>query len=183
MAAKLIDYTIIRDDYVCGVEREGIRYFPSLGELAKKYRVAYSTVANASSRENWAKQREDYQRQLQEKVLEARKERDDQYMIRASEFDAICVQVSVMGMGEVKRSHKQAKEQNLALDHNKNQTLARTALDYQKLGRIALGLPIDGKQVTNTSRIDGLDLSKLTEKELEVLNKIAERVEARERQK
>ncbi len=63
-------WTEIEREYVFGervVEKHDgsfERRFPSIGELAKKYGIVRSLVGYHSKRQNWAKQRRDYQNEL-----------------------------------------------------------------------------------------------------------------------
>lgn len=180
---RLIPFDAIKDDFICGIERDGVRWYPSIGELARRYKCAYSTIANHCSQEKWIKQRTEYQVVLQQKITEARRNKDEQFIIKAGEFDVLCAQISVMGLEQIKAAHRFANKEERIMEQGKNEALARATAAYQKIGRLALGMPSDNNKLDNIVKQEGIDLSKLTNKELGILEKIAERAEERERKR
>ena len=88
MAEKLTDELrmAIRDEFVHGYTNEdGVLVYPSVDALVKRHGVARPTLYRASNREEWQKQKNQYQTQLQllqdeerlETMLESGKRLDD----------------------------------------------------------------------------------------------------------
>ena len=70
MSRKLTDELRmeIRDEFVHGTSNEeGVRAFPSIDQLYQRHDVARPTLYRAAKREDWQKQKNQYQSELQTK--------------------------------------------------------------------------------------------------------------------
>ena len=75
MKRRHINWEEIRDKYVYGIEKDGKLEFPTISDLSKEYGIDKGTIGRHSSKEDWAKLRQQYinerSTKSQQKIIES----------------------------------------------------------------------------------------------------------------
>lgn len=175
----------IADDFIKG-ERypDGSIVYPTLSELCRKYGPTYNQARRVMSDQRWLDRREQWQISLGNQVRDLAIE---DYMKSASHFDASCLEAAQSGVDNILGYFRQAEAEQKLVGEVALDRLGRAFLAYQKAGRLVLGLTTEnnGKQAqTGVQPLEEeVDLSLLSEKELELAEIIAQRLEERQPKK
>ena len=145
MSVKVTDDLLMtmRDEYVHGyINEEGVRVFPTVDALHRKYDVARATLYRYVSEQDWQTQKNRYQTELQQ-MLD--KERMERMLEDSKRLDDSCIQIAQAMLGSVgRRLQKSIQEERSNPDYKGldaatlNQLSAVTA-NAQKIGKLALG--------------------------------------------
>ena len=115
---------LIKEQFVQGfTDDDGIRKYLSLEALAKKHSVGRATVYRHANKENWQKDKNEFQSELERQNKQARMKEALEHSHR---LDHNALQLSHSLMGKVARALNQDEER------------ARTQQDYRGLSPIAL---------------------------------------------
>lgn len=145
MSSKITDEVKMqmRDEFVHGVVNgEGVREFPTIDSLQRKYDVPRATLYRYASGGDWQGQKNRYQTELQQKLDEERMTR----MVEDSKrLDDSCIQIAQAMLGSVGRKLQKTIElerQNpeyQGLDASTLNQLSSVTANAQKIGKLALG--------------------------------------------
>lgn len=179
MAEKLTDELrmAIRDEFVHGYTNEdGVLVYPSVDALVKRHGVARPTLYRASNREEWQKQKNQYQTQLQllqdeerlETMLESGKRLDDNALSIA--------QAMLTRIGRRLAAAMREEQENPinGIEATELRELSIVAANAQRVGKLALG------QAQEISKVSA-DVSN-PEAFARVMEQLDELAEARTRQ-
>lgn len=168
----------IRDEYIHGYHNEdGVRVFPTIDSLVKRHGVSRPTLYRAAKKNDWQKQKNNYQSQLQvmqdqerlESMLESGKKLDDNALAIAQ---AMLTRVGRRLQEAIRREQEAPDEVDMtAVEMRELSTVVATA---QKIGKLALG------QAQEISRVSA-DVSN-PEAFRAVMEQLDEIAEARSRQ-
>ena len=168
----------IRDDYVHGYHDEkGVRVFPSIDALVKRHNVSRPTLYRAAKKDEWQKQKNNYQSQLQamqdqdrlEAMLESGKKLDDNALAIAQ---AMLTRVGRRLQQAIR--HEQEAPDELGMTAVEMRELSTVVATAQRIGKLALG------QAQEISRVSA-DVSN-PEAFRAVMEQLDEIAEARSRQ-
>lgn len=133
----------IKDEYIQGsVDDEGVRQQPSMRDLSRKYDVAVNSISRWAKQEDWVRERQQFQNNLHKKV---KAKRIEKMVSKATKFDENCLTNAQEMLKDITR---RLAEHQKFLDGDENakelsvyhlRELSQTALNSQKLGRLALG--------------------------------------------
>jgi hypothetical protein len=133
----------IRDEFVHGyVNEEGVRVFPTVEALAKRYDLSKSTLYNYSSAESWQRQKNRFQTELQQRVDA---ERMDRMVSESKKLDDNCIQIAQAMLGTVGRKLQKAIELErlnqdvVGMGSLELGQLSHVTANAQKIGQLALG--------------------------------------------
>ena len=134
-----------RNDYVQGIDNEeGAKNMPTLDELAKKYKVAKSTLYRVAKKEAWKVDRERFQIQYMAKLD---KERVKNLHEESIKFDTTSLNIAkslMVTVGQAINTNALDKQQGKkGLPPNQLNALANTAIQAQRLAKLALGEATD----------------------------------------
>lgn len=90
-SGKWLDFGSARLFYVQGEDRDGMRYFPTLAEVAEKFGISKPSIARHSSAEKWSEAREAYIAELDSKIQE---ERIEALAAKAVSIDVSCAEAA-----------------------------------------------------------------------------------------
>jgi hypothetical protein len=172
-------WTVIERQFVQGLpQTDGSIYYPTLVEIRDAHRVSYSTLRRRMYEGNWMRKREQFQENLSKWLHVASY---DDYVEAARKFDAICIEVSQKAMENILGYIDEAKANGKLLDQIALDRLGRSAMAFQKVGRLALGLSTENnatrqEEVTTITQVDS---KLLTDREQMILNDIASEIERR----
>jgi len=130
-----------RNDFVQGIDdEEGVKNMPTLDELAKKYKLAKSTLYRVAKKESWKIEKEKFQAKYMAKLDQ---ERVKNLHEESKKFDTTSLNIAKSLMVTVGQSislNAQEKQQGKkGLPPNQLNALANTAIQAQRLAKLALG--------------------------------------------
>jgi hypothetical protein len=152
---------------------------PTLAELSHEFGCGYSTLRRKAYEERWIQQQEAWQLQLHQRIWEAS---IDDYVKAGRKFDAACIAVVQRAIDTVQRYFDEAEANDRNIGILDLDRLGRAALNWQKVGRLALGLSTENTaskveaEVPNSS----IDITLLTDDELKVMENLLQAVEQRQ---
>lgn len=131
----------IRNDFVQGIDNEeGIKVMPTLDELHQKYKVAKSTLYRISKKEDWKLARDKFQKEYLNKLDS---ERIKNLQEESKKFDTTSLNIAkslMIVVGQSITENVQDKQQGKkGLTPNQISALANTAIQSQRLAKLALG--------------------------------------------
>lgn len=133
----------IRDEFVHGfIDENGTRKFPSIDMLVSRHDVARATLYRAATKEDWQKQKNQYQSELQ--VAQDR-ERMDRMLDDGRRLDDNAIQIAHAMLSRVGRKLQQAisserdNPETEAMTPAELRELSLVAGNAQKIGKLALG--------------------------------------------
>ena len=154
MSRKLTDELRmeIRDEFVHGTSNEeGVRAFPSIDQLYQRHDVARPTLYRAAKREDWQKQKNQYQSELQTKQDH---ERLEAMLKSGKRLDDNALAIAQAMLTKIGRRLQQA----MALEQSDPDSelispvelkdLSVVAANAQKIGKLALGEATDISKVS-----------------------------------
>lgn len=178
---KSYPWESIRQYFVEGAPDEtGAIYYPTINDLCEYFHVNYLTVRKKLLEEEWIRQRDDWQAKLHTAIQKAAML---DYIEAASKFDATCVEAAQSAMQEILDKFHEAKAQGAPISHLDLDRMGRSAVNWQRVGRLALGLSTENTARHETKAIDTLssiELGLLTNEELETMKQLLRRAESRE---
>lgn len=141
MAKKITDDLkgLMLTEFIHGyTDEEGVKQFPSVDGLVRRHDVARASLYRIYNSENWQRQKNQYQTELQEKINKERMAKNAQESVR---LDDSCIQLSMAMLTVVGKRiqeilvHSGEEE----LNTHQLQQLSDTATKAQRLGKLALG--------------------------------------------
>ena len=133
----------IRDEYVHGfTDENGVRQYPTIDSLHKKYEVSRATLFRYSSDEDWQGQKNKVQSKIQE-YLDI--ERIDKMVSDSKRLDDTAIQIAQAMLGRVGRKLQRAYQAEQINANDEAMTIqelrdaSHVAQNAQKLGKLALG--------------------------------------------
>lgn len=141
MAKKITDDLkgLMLTEFIHGyTDEEGVKQFPSVDGLVRRHDVARASLYRIYNSENWQRQKNQYQTELQEKINKERMSKNAQESVR---LDDSCIQLSMAMLTVVGKRiqeilvHSGEEE----LNTHQLQQLSDTATKAQRLGKLALG--------------------------------------------
>jgi HPt (histidine-containing phosphotransfer) domain-containing protein len=131
----------IRNEFVQGtLNSAGMRTFPSIESLVKKFSVSQSTLYRVSRQENWKQEKEQFMRTLEAKLDE---ERLQELAEEGKKFDSTSVNLAKALMATVAQNIRQNNEAiangQRSFIPSQVHALANAALSAQRLAKLALG--------------------------------------------
>lgn len=140
------DWLSIKRDYVEGMANGEGLHWPTLEEVAEKYKVRHGYVVQRAAKEKWTDAKNIYRR----KVEDARQDkRSDLLASKGAEFDATFLQIAetLGGMIKLRMNELNAKQADGKVKASEAQELTRltiAARNAHAMGRVALGESGDG---------------------------------------
>ncbi len=178
--ATVGSWEIIERQFVQGlIQQSGEIYYPTLVEMSEAHNIGYATLRRRMIEGHWMLKRDQWQRDLHKWVHAANM---SEYIEAAQKFDATCVQAaqkaidSIVGiLDEFIANGEQVPERTL-------DTLGRAIVNWQKAGRLALGLSTENQatriQQEQQQQIQ-IDTSLLTEREQDIIDSFLQNIESR----
>lgn len=142
MAKKITDDLkgLMLTEFIHGfTDDQGVKQFPSVDGLVRRHDVARASLYRIYKSDDWQKQKNQYQTELQEKINKERMAKNAQESVR---LDDSCIQLSMAMLTVVGKSIQQILiDQSNSEDVNTHQLqqLSETATKAQRLGKLALG--------------------------------------------
>jgi len=168
------NWTQIKSEYIEGVKnKKGDIEYPTLKELSEKYKCSYLYIRGVAAKENWTQERNIYITKIQQLKQEKKSE------ILASEaarFDSKTLELAKAGENFISvffnQIVKKFKSEEL-IKKEDIEGLDRALVNYQKVGKLALGESTD---INETKGLEDLDkkLTLLTINELKKISKANE---------
>lgn len=165
------------DQFVHGIEHNGKRVWPTYEMLGKLHGCTYTTMMRKGDELNWKQKRSDFREQLEQVVAPVEIE---PLTLQAEAFDRLSLSAAERGIQHIVKHLESSELQYGYANKNVLDALARSLINFQKAGRLALGMSTENNS-NKTEVLPGIDLSQLTEKELAAAAKIMERVDARQK--
>jgi hypothetical protein len=150
------DWAKVKTDYVQGVEEGGNRRYPSVPELSKKYGISVKYAQEIAAKQNWVQERRIFESKLQD-LRET--QRITKLLEDSTKFDSDNLNIAKAGVGVVGSkftAHLKATQTLMSTTATEEQkeeakthilsggaleTLSKAIVNYQRLGKIALGEP------------------------------------------
>ena len=133
----------IKDEFIHGfVDENGVRKFPSVDNLVSRHDVARATLYRAATKEDWQKQKNQYQSELQ--VAQDR-ERMDRMRDDGRRLDDNSIQIAHAMLATVGKKLQKAisferdNPNSEAISASELRELSYVAGNAQKIGKLALG--------------------------------------------
>lgn len=174
-------WATIAEDFIAGLpDEDGRFYYPTMVELSERYQCSYHRLRIVAQREKWVEKREERQHLL---GINLRDRSIENFVQAAMHFDATCLEAAQKGVDHILAHfhHKEAESElvgQVDLDR-----LGRAFINYQRAGRLALGLTTENSGsrsvVEHIEPQKTIDVTLLNDKELEILEIIAKRIEDR----
>lgn len=145
MPEKITDAlsSAMREEFIFGyTDATGVRVYPSIDSLVKKHNVARATLYRHVEKENWQGQKNQIQTEIEQKLDD---ERVTKLLKEGKKLDDTALAIAQGMLTSVGRKLQKGfqDEQNNPVDGGLAETLLRdlsqTAINAQKLGKLALG--------------------------------------------
>lgn len=141
MAKKITDDLkgLMLTEFIHGyTDEEGVKQFPSVDGLVRRHDVARASLYRIYNSENWQRQKNQYQTELQEKINKERMSKNAQESVR---LDDSCIQLSMAMLTVVGKRIQEilVNSGEEELNTHQLQQLSDTATKAQRLGKLALG--------------------------------------------
>lgn len=137
----------IRNDYIEGIVKDGVRHYPTCKELAEKYNVSYHYLRKKCTVKFWVKERELFQQSLEEarqrKIIDSLSERGmrlDTSVLKIAEAGISALGVMLKNHMDDMRTNQRSREYLSMLELNR---LGQTVKTFQAIAKIALGEPVE----------------------------------------
>ena len=145
----------LRVEYVEGVEEDGIRSYPTIDQLVKKYQVPANTLYRRSQEANWQTQRNFWQSEYQEK---RNRDRARAKAKRAEKFDDTSLTIAEGILARVGRKlsialRRDQSEGADSLSISELRDMAETVVKAQRVGKLSLGEAAEIKQVVSDDAV------------------------------
>lgn len=164
-------------------DKNGIIYYPTITDICSYFHVNFLTVRKRLLDENWIEKRDQWQTALQKQV---QKVTMIDYVEAAAKFDATCVEAAQSAMQEILDKFHEAKAQAEPITHLDLDRLGRAAVSWQRVGRLALGLSTENTaakfETKSGDTISSIDLSQLSNEEMEQMKMLLQKATAREQE-
>lgn len=171
----------IRQYFVEGApDANGAMHYPTITELCKVYGVNFFTIRKRLLDENWVQQRDQFQVALHKQIQKAALL---DYVEAASKFDATCVEAAQRAMQEILDRFHEAEAQGEPIDQLGLDRMGRAAVNWQRVGRLALGLSTENTsrhETKSTESINSIEFGLLTDEELQQVKQLLLRAETRQ---
>jgi DNA invertase Pin-like site-specific DNA recombinase len=178
---KAYPWESIRQYFVEGAPDEtGAIYYPTINDICEYFHVSYLTVRKRLLEEEWIRQRDAWQAQLHTAIQKAAML---DYIEAASKFDATCVEAAQSAMQEILDKFHEAKAQGEPISNLDLDRMGRSAVNWQRVGRLALGLSTENTarhETKSQDTLSNIELGLLTNEELETMKQLLRRAESRE---
>ena len=132
----------IRDEFVYGFTNdEGHRIFPTIDGLVKRHNVSRATLYRHVEKDEWQKQKNRYQTELQVKLDKERMEKMVDDGKRLDDTAVAIAQAMLQKVASRIRRDMKLEEENPAeaMDEGVFRELSQIAINAQKVGKLALG--------------------------------------------
>lgn len=138
-----IDWSSIKAEYITSHDI-------TLKELAVKYNVAAISVSVHCQKEEWAREKKEYNQSIADEIIKRRRE---QRITVISDFNDMCAQLSTLAIREMLEElyRLKANEQSISDDNEEDKyrsnvmyhlkSISKAFIDFQKAGYLAIGLP------------------------------------------
>jgi len=136
------DWAIVRREYVQGCpDTEGEIRKPTLQFLADKHGLSMSTLKKRAAKEKWVQERNIFSAKKEQEVMQHR-----MYIMagEAAAFDSKSLDAANAGIEDGLRRLKQSD-----LSNNDFHKLSSALVNFQKIGKLALGEPTEHVQSDN----------------------------------
>lgn len=176
---KFTSWALIEQQYVQGLlETDGSIYYPTLKDLESAHGVSSLALRKKMLEGNWSLKREQWQLQLHKWTRVATM---DEYVAAAQKFDQSCVTVAQKAMDAI-LEHIQEEMNNGDLPNSLElDRLGRAAVNWQKVGRLSLGLSTENNMLKSQSiqiqEEKTIDTTLLSEQELNLLEAFVSKTE------
>jgi hypothetical protein len=167
-----ISWEIIERQFVQGLlQPNGEVYYPTLTEISEAHDIPYSTVHRRMNEGQWINKRENWQAKLHKWVSAANM---DDYIKAADRFNETCITAAQRAMDHILMHIDTASADGKVLDQLSLDRLGRAAVNWQKAGRLALGLSTENNSNRNSNENESpsssVDISLLSEQEVDILD-------------
>tara|TARA_R100000781_G_scaffold114556_1_gene85665 strand:+ start:91 stop:654 length:564 start_codon:yes stop_codon:yes gene_type:complete len=130
----------IRENFIYGIENDGVREFPTLDALIKKHKVAKSTLYRLAQSENWKFQREQHQVKFEKEIEKKRLERRVEESIN---FDNSSINLAKGIYSTIAKmlseNTNRINQGKLGMPSNQLRSLVSAAATAQRIAKLALG--------------------------------------------
>lgn len=178
---KMYDWKKIKILYIEGINDNGKIVFLTFRELSERCGVKYGYLKQHAALENWAQQRDTYRTKLELKRLE---KKSGLLASEGAEFDYKTLELAKAGMLHIKASFlahkklmkkaKREKKDIPLLNPKVLESLSRSLLALQKVGKLALGEQLPPEQSQSKEVLEfRREVKKLTPEQREVFIKWA----------
>lgn len=174
----------IRDYFVHGApDAEGNIHYPTTQEVMNYYHCSFSMLRLKILEEDWLKQRDEWRLSLQKQIREVTM---FDYVAAANKFDSTCIEVAQTAMNEIANKFREYRAKGDPVPSLELDRLGRSAINYQRLGRLSLGLSTENtatKEMKVSDSLQNIDLSMLTNDELQQVKQLLQKAETLEESK
>ncbi len=173
-------YEVIERQFIQGlIQPSGEVYYPTLSELSDVHNIPHSTLHRKLNEGQWINKREVWQASLHKWVSAANM---NNYIEAAAKFDETCITAAQRAMTHILMHLDAAASEGKPLDQVSLDRLGRAAVNWQKTGRLALGLSTENNSNRNNdeqSKNNIIDTTLLSDKEMGILDMFVTLVEER----
>lgn len=161
-------------------DKKGEMHYPTLHEITQHFGVSFTSARRRMIEEGWMQKREQWQFALHQKIQQ---ESLLDYLEAAQKFDATCVESAQRALDEVLGFFLEAKATETQLTQLDLDRLGRAAVNWQRVGRLALGLSTENTaarfETKSGDTLSSIDLTHLTEEELSQMKILLQQAEIR----
>src|SRR5579859_2942605 len=163
-------------------DTSGTIHYPTLNEIAEHFGISYSSVRRKLVERDWVQKREAWQLELHRQIQASAM---TDLIAAANKFDAACLETAQRALDEILSHLLEAKAAGEAVSKLDLDRLGRSAVNWQRVGRLSLGLSTENQdarlEMQSGEQAASIDLSRMTDDELAQLKLLASQVEARTR--
>lgn len=132
-----IAWELMEAEYVQGiVDKNGVRTFPSLRDLAKRHKLHMRTLADHCGKERWVDKREQF---LNDVAARQREILIKELSERGAQFDTDCFTVAELGVKKLKMTMDKIAARDSAIDPGIMVDVGNALRHLQSCGRLAIG--------------------------------------------
>lgn len=173
-------WEIIERQFVQGlIQQNGEVYYPTLKEMSEVHDINYATIRRRMIDGNWMLRREQWQRDVHKWTHYANM---NEYIQAAQRFDSTCVQAAQIAMDSIVGHLSEYIANGEQVPERLLDALGRAAVNFQKVGRLALGLSTENNSTKireeKQSNIQ-IDTSLLSDREQGIIDTFIEQIEKR----
>jgi len=173
-------WEIIERQFVQGIIQQGGEiYYPTIIEMCEAHDVAYTTMRRRVIEGKWMAKRDKWQQSLNKWIHAATMK---EYIDAAQRFDATCVEAAQKAVNAIVAHLDEYIANGEHVPQRDLDTLGRAMVNWQKAGRLALGLSTENtvnKIQEEQSMSVQIDSSLLTDREQGIIDTFLQRIEER----
>lgn len=175
-------WSAIEQHFVQGTpDATGRIHYPTINELALEFGASYNTIRKKMHKGKWIKKREEWQKQMQQRIWE---DSLDNYVKTGQKFDASCISVAQRAMHDILKHFQECAANGVPMSIGDLDRLGRASLNWQKIGRLALGLSTENNAVKEEQhqQVPAVDMTLLSDDELKTIESLLIAAETRKHQ-